>query len=445
MEGNVLATVAALLVLALANPGASGTTPSQPADVPKPPAVSAPQEQGTAAPRTSQGVTGFAHVDAPTANVRSGPGTNYPVAARAREGARVELVSEHNGWYQVKVPGGGVGWISGTLLVLPPDVSRTEGSKVEILAYYTENYRGDRDSLDSLIRGQKVLTAIAPFSYGVDSSGNVTGTHSVDGVSFAKSKGIASLALVHNIKNGAFNRGIVSAMLRNPAARRAAVYGILKHLALRGYTGVNIDFENVPPSDRQNLTEFMRELAAALKPRGYRVTMSVPAKASDSPGNEWSGAFDYYALGQIVDQLAIMTYDQHGSGYGPGPVASYEWVESVIRYALTQVPSHKILLGVPAYGYDWNLSTKRAKALSYAEAISTANRYGITPLWDGKALSPYYRYTSSGLRREVWFESRFSLGFKLDLVGKYKLGGIAMWRLGQEDPGVWQVIEDKLL
>lgn len=445
MEGNVLATVVALLVLALANPGASGTTPSQHAAVPQPPAASAPQEQGTAASRTSHGVTGFAHVDAPTANVRSGPGTNYPVAARAREGARVELISVHNGWYQVKVPGGGVGWISGSLLVLPPNVSHTGRGGIEILAYYAENYKGDRESLESLIRGQKVLTAIAPFSYGIDEWGNVTGTHSVDGVSFAKSKGIATLALVHNLRNGRFDRNVVSAMLRNPAARRAAVEGILRHLTLRGYSGVNIDFENVPPSDRYHLTQFMKELAAALKPRGYRVTMSVPAKVSDSPDSEWSGAFDYYALGQIVDQLAIMTYDQHGSGYGPGPVASYKWVENVVKYALTQVPSYKILLGVPAYGYDWNLSTGRAKALSYAQAISTANRHGITPLWDNEALAPYYRYTSSGLRREVWFESRFSLGFKLDLVGKYKLGGIAMWRLGQEDPGVWQVIEDKLL
>jgi len=66
----------------------------------------------------------------------------------------------------------------------------------------------------------------------------------------------------------------------------------------------------------------MNELRARLKPRGYLVTMSVPAKTQDHAGQAWVGAFDYYALGKACDYLMLMTYDEHSQVSGPGPVAS---------------------------------------------------------------------------------------------------------------------------
>ncbi len=60
----------------------------------------------------------------------------------------------------------------------------------------------------------------------------------------------------------------------------------------------------------------MQELRSKLGPAGYKVTMSVPAKYKDSPSSAWIGAFDYYALGKVCDQIMLMTYDQHTSGTG---------------------------------------------------------------------------------------------------------------------------------
>jgi hypothetical protein len=45
---------------------------------------------------------------------------------------------------------------------------------------------------------------------------------------------------------------------------------------------------------------------------------------------------------------------------------------------------------------------------------------------------------------EVWFENHVSIKPKLELVEKYDLGGIAIWRLGKEDEMNWRVIEDIL-
>ncbi|HOB43482.1 MAG TPA: glycosyl hydrolase family 18 protein [Bacillota bacterium] len=379
-----------------------------------------------------------------TANVRSGPGTNYPKTGKLAKNTPVRLVSQANGWYQVSLPNGGYGWVAGSLLRIGQPSGAPAQLKHDVVGYYTVNYPGDKSSYNVLDSHSRSLTAIAPFSYAVDRAGNVTGEHFHDAMEIASSRGLSNLALVHNLNGKSFNQSDIHSMLNSKAARERAIRDIYDLVKKNGYDGVNIDFENVPPGDRRVLTQFMQELRSKLGPAGYKVTMSVPAKYKDSPSSAWIGAFDYYALGKVCDQIMLMTYDQHTSGTGPGPVASVQWVEKVIKYAMTQMPKKKILVGIAAYGYDWNTSTNRAKAISYSQAIRTAERHGTKISWDNASQSPYFRYKSGNVTREVWFESADSMSAKLKLVKKHDLGGIAIWRLGQEDAGYWKVIEREL-
>jgi len=48
------------------------------------------------------------------------------------------------------------------------------------------------------------------------------------------------------------------------------------------------------------------------------------------------------------------------------------------------------------------------------------------------------RYTQSGQAHEVWFEDRRSFLAKVELVRRYGLNRVAGWRLGHEDPAIWQ-------
>ena len=73
--------------------------------------------------------------------------------------------------------------------------------------------------------------------------------------------------------------------------------------------------------------------------------------------------------------------------------------------------------------------------MTYQTAMNIAERYSVPVLWDSQAKVPYIRY---GDGRQIWFENRQSLSYKLELVQKYQLGGISLWRLGQEDPGSWR-------
>ena len=53
-------------------------------------------------------------------------------------------------------------------------------------------------------------------------------------------------------------------------------------------------------------------------------------------------------------------------------------------------------MGIPAYGYDWNLATGRGVALSYKQVMNRADRLGIDPYWDPNAKSPFFKYVENG-------------------------------------------------
>ncbi|MGE5529354.1 MAG: glycosyl hydrolase family 18 protein [Patescibacteria group bacterium] len=326
-------------------------------------------------------------------------------------------------------------------LSLPP--SGPAGARA-VVGYYSEYFQGESAPYQSLKNNLKTLTAVAPFAYYLNGAGEVSGTRPTQAVSMAHAGGLKVLALVHNFtRQNGFEAGTAHRLLSSPAARERAAGNLLSLVRQRGYHGINLDLENVPASDRANLTAFVRRLAEVFRPHGLLVTASIPAKTSDNRNSNWSGAFDYAALGAYLDQVMLMSYDENGANGPPGPVASLPWVERVVRYARGLIPSRKILIGLAVYGYDWPLGKAGGRGREFKDIQGIIDRHGVAPKWDSAAKVPYLRYTKSGQPRVVWYENSWSAAYKLDLVNRYDLGGVAIWRLGGEDPRLWPVIRQK--
>jgi len=326
---------------------------------------------------------------------------------------------------------------------LPPSSGGSTGART-VVGYYSEYYPGEQKPYNSLRANAGTLTAIAPFSYYLDGQGNISGTRATQAVTTAKARGLKVLALVHNFtRANGFEAWTAHRLLSDPAARGRAAVNLLSLMRNRGYDGINLDLENVYARDRANYTAFVRELAQALRPQGYLVTASVPAKTADELSSDWSGAFDYAALAPNLDQIMLMTYDEHGSMGQAGPVASLPWVERVVQYARNLIPRRKIVVGLAGYGYDWVQGRAGGTGREFNEIQALADRYGISPKWDSIGKVPYIRYYSNGRTRIIWYENSWSAAYKLDLVNRYNLGGVALWRLGAEDPNLWPVIREK--
>lgn len=312
----------------------------------------------------------------------------------------------------------------------------------EVMAYYAERFAGDPLPRASLQRAARALTTVIPFSLHVDGAGRLNGSVNQSVLRLARANGLKVLALVHNAGNGRFDPGSVHVFLRNAEARKRFINGLYNLLVQNGLDGVNLDLENVPAADRPYYTTLVRDLAMRLRPRHFLVTASLPAKAAEDWTSRWTGAYDYRALAPYLDQVVLMAYDEHVAGGDPGPVASLQWVESVVRYAVTVFPRQKIVLGLPAYGYSW--SSRGDRALSFKQVSTVLRQNGASPAWDYRAQVPYFQYTKSGARHLVWYENSRSAAAKAALARRYGLRGVAVWRLGYEDPALWQTVASVL-
>ena len=130
-----------------------------------------------------------------------------------------------------------------------------------------------------------------------------------------------------------------------------------------------------------------------------------------------------------------MTYEW---GYTFGPpmaVSPLPQVRQVLDYAVTAIPPHKILMGMPNYGYDWTLPYTKgrpARSLSFAQAEKLAADTGATIQYDSQAEAPHFNYTDdAGADHVVWFDNRQSIAARLALVKEYNLGGISFWTINR--------------
>ena len=326
-----------------------------------------------------------------------------------------------------------------------------------VLGFYVDDEYIHPSSYENMVKYSENISAIAPFWYRLSpgDAGKLQEHHPQEGFTAQEKKRIIDsahrqnmevLMLIHNLLYGGKANGkeLAKIMLATEESREGFIDGVEANLEKFDYDGINIDIESIYVSDRDRFSALMKELYERLSPKGYSVTVCVPAKTSDNRSNTWSGPFDYKEIAKYSDRVVIMTYDEHGYSSGPGPVASYNWVEKVMKYAAGQIPPGKILMGIPGYGFDWTSGKKGAGYISYSQAVNLSASRGVQIQWDETARVPYFKYRENGRSHQVWFESKYSLEHKLDIAKECNIGGIALWRVGLEDPGMWEVIDRRI-
>jgi spore germination protein YaaH len=338
-------------------------------------------------------------------------------------------------------------------LMLAPEVynqgGQAKNSDKVVLTYIQGNI-----GLDSLEKNGQFIDYSAQFNAFVAPDGSVKfeyGAYPKDGMRIAKNKNIKPLLVVHNMAHYKDNgygsvtsKEVIHQVLNSAEKRKKTIQDTLRLVESYGFSGVNIDFESMVPSDRNLFTTFLTELRQVLAPKGYLVTAAIQAKTADNPSG-YFGAFDYNKIGSILDYAVVMTYDYSGPWGEPGPVASLPWVNDVLKYTTSVIPSQKVLMGVPAYGYNWTMANNKVVAsdVIWWKKANELTKYGPIQ-WDNKSSSPYLKYNKNNQHNEAWFENQYSLGIKLQLVDKYNLGGVALWKMGFEDATFWKTINEKL-
>ena len=293
----------------------------------------------------------------------------------------------------------------------------------------------DSDSLRSFQTNASSLDFVSPKSYSVDAQGALRGSVSATLTTSARRSGVRILPLIQNDPR----YGEFSPVLRKADFRARALNEIVGAVDREGWDGVNLDFEALEPADREVLTGFASELATRLHSRGKLFTIAVPARMP-SAETRWNAPYDYGALAGSSDYVVIMAYAFHGPSSSPGSIAPLTAVEDASRYAISLIPRDKLLLGIGLWGYDWRIGASGAAPRKYAETKALGTKYAGEFGYSQTDQSAWLKYRDSGGQRIIWFEDRQAVAAKTGVASRNGLAGVAYWRLGQEDPGMWDAV-----
>jgi spore germination protein len=288
------------------------------------------------------------------------------------------------------------------------------------------------------------LTYLSVFSYQVREDGTLTTPNDDIVLTQARRYRAAPILVLTNFSSGKFSSGIARTVLRTLSIQNKVIDQALSVMRSKGYLGINIDFEYIYPEDREFYNQFLRNLSARVKPEGFRLFTALAPKTSAGQKGLLYEAHDYPAHGQIVDFSVLMTYEYGWSGGPPMAVAPPNKVRQVLQYAVSVMPRHKIMMGMPLYGYDWTLPYIHgghwARRVSTQEAYSIAWNHGVPVMYDEQSQSPFLHYSVSGTNHVVWFEDARSMRAKFNLIKEFNLRGGSYWVLGSPFPQNWSLL-----
>lgn len=317
----------------------------------------------------------------------------------------------------------------------------------------------DPKSVRSFLAHADKIDILSPGWYSVDANGLLSGGPNPLVMETARQHHVAVMPLV---VNGGFVQDDAHKLLGNAAAQQQMFAGMIRECKENGYIGFQLDFEDVNWTDRDALTKFVQEAAAALHKENLQFSIATIPNAPGHPGEtgfstwiyeNWRGAYDLKAIAQAVDLVCLMTYDQHTTWTVPGPVAGWTWTVNNLDYALKVAPARKLALGIPLYGYHWYAGTPvkatdkssdkpnpTANYISTEDALDLAKAYNGKPDWDAADRTAWFYFYRDDEREWVFYTDTRTFKERYALVKERGLYGFASWVLGTEDPDIWDLL-----
>lgn len=375
--------------------------------------------------------------------------------------------------------------------------TKTEEKDFEIGAWipYWRVVEGTEDAMKNL----DTLTMVNPFSYGVNYDGSLNDLAKLEtNGAWEDLEDKADDEDVSFIPTIMWNDGQnIHRILSDRNLRENHIETIDRMVTKNRYDGVVIDYEAKLSDTRESFSEFLEELKDEL---GSKKELICAVEARTPPESLYRAippnleyANDYKEIGEHCDKVILMTYDQtradwqlngikSGSPYIP--IADSDWVKKVAELAMKDIPKEKIILGVPTYGFEyevtvspnWFQSYRKLWSISDPYAKSVAAMMKIEP-FRNKAGELSFSYAGSGTPAAVstysapantapgdvlaqkalayanatgktitfnleWWSDAEAIMDKVDLAKELDLAGVALFRIdANEDPEIWDSLQ----
>ncbi|MFT4027875.1 MAG: glycosyltransferase [Novosphingobium sp.] len=235
------------------------------------------------------------------------------------------------------------------------------------------------------------------------------------------------LGMVQNLSHDKWDGEGMAQVLRDPRKTAALIDGTLNWVRSQGWHGAVFDIENVPAGALPAYRAMLTQAHGRFQKAGLTLAATVPV---GEPG------WDLPQLARAVDKVMVMDYDLHWQGGEAGPIAPQDWFVRQLGLARAAIPAEKLIVAIGSYGYDWHDGT--ADALTVNEAWLAAHDSGAMPVFDPASGNSGFAYSDEGRKHTVWLMDAATNWNQLNALKG--VGGVALWRLGSEDPGFWEAL-----
>ena len=322
-----------------------------------------------------------------------------------------------------------------------------------------------------------LIRDISPFWYGLTGENSIKDKYALGKYTTPKEQVIARLKangilLLPTITDDN-NKLVLANLLANPTSRSNIVQTIKALVLKYNYDGIDLDFETFYTQDgrsswaalKPNWIAFIKELSTALHDQGKLLSVTTPPDFAPETKRAGNWIYSWAEIGPLIDRLRIMAYDF--STTSPGPIGPLPWTEDGVKYAITQMPASKVFLGIPGYGRDWitkvegvcpkdftsSVVVGAKAAVVMREAPNLAASNNALPTYNTTNAESTFTYKKTYVdptnsasfctaSRTVWYPDERSYAARTNLVGKYRLGGIAVWTFGMENTAAITAVRD---
>lgn len=233
----------------------------------------------------------------------------------------------------------------------------------------------------------------------------------------------------YDIEAKRWNSEGTTEMLASERGRARFVEEIYRYVSAGSYPGLVLDFEQIPLAAQADFTSLVRDLSAKFQSQGIKLLVQVPASEP---------AYDYASLAAAADGLIVMTYDEHFEDGTAGPLAGQGWFEAKLDERVETIDSSKLIISIGSYAYNW-AGAGRGREMSVQEAWELLAESGAKLRFDPASLNPTFTYVdeTAGNEHHVWYLDGVTGYNQVAAALAMHPGGMALWRLGTEDPSIW--------
>ena len=381
--------------------------------------------------------------------IRYRGGIKSKILTKTAKDTVLRLMNEGEDWDQVATDDGYIGYIQKKKVSAADTTDYKRSFKAEAYSYFTmdepvnlawhqvtstdaNNYFADTT------QNMTGVNVISPTWFSVsDNDGNVSSLASGEYVMQAHEKGLKVWGLVDNFSENMSTTTVLS----NTAARQNLENQLVTYALKAGLDGINVDFESLSEDVGIHFLQFLRELSIQCHENNLVLSVDNPVP------EDFTSHYDRAEQGKVVDYVIIMGYDEHYVGSDAGSVASLPWVEQGVKDTLAEVPAKRTILAIPFYTRLWKTTDGGAltsEAIGMDQAQQAISDNGAETYWDKTTSQNYGTYEGDGATYQIWLEDSKSIAEKVKLIPKYKLAGVAEWKLGFENGGIWSVITENL-